>query len=60
MTPGGWITLILAVGGVIAWTVWCFFRVFSTRDISHMAAEPTIEPPDEREDRKSSRRKKNK
>jgi hypothetical protein len=60
MTLGGWITLILAVGGVTLWTVWCFVRVFNTKDVSHLAAETTIEPEDEREDRERSRRRKHK
>lgn len=51
MTVGGWIALILAVGGVSAWTVWCFCKVFTTPDASHLSAEPTIDPPDARETR---------
>lgn len=60
MTLGGWITLILAIGGVTLWMIWCFVRVFSTRDVSHLAAETTIDPPDEQEERKHARRRKNK
>lgn len=56
MTSGGWVALILAVGGVTLWTCWCFWKVLSTPDSSHMAAEPTIDPTDARKAREEENR----
>lgn len=52
MTTGGWATLLMAVGGVTLWHVWCMYKVLSSKDVSHLAAESTIEFPDEEESRK--------
>ncbi|HOE95070.1 MAG TPA: hypothetical protein PLS90_10285 [Candidatus Sumerlaeota bacterium] len=32
MTLGGWIFMLLSVGGIFVWTVYCFVRVFRARD----------------------------
>ena len=56
MTTGGWVALILAVGGVILWSLWCFWKVLLTPDTSRMSAEPTIEPADAKESRERDRR----
>ncbi len=56
MTAGGWLAIILAVGGVTLWVGWCFYKVFSTPDASRMTAEPTIDPPDARKSREQGER----
>ena len=51
MTLGGWIVMILSVGGVTALLAWCIVRVVSTPgSIEHLHSQADIEPPDVKED----------
>jgi hypothetical protein len=44
MTPGGWISLILSVGGVLTLFSWCIYRVLKAPEREHDLAH--IEPQD--------------
>lgn len=51
MTPGGWVVMLLAVGGMTGLLSWCIYRVISTPGSSeHLHSQADIETPDVEED----------
>ena len=49
MNIGGWILMVLSVGGVTAFFAWCLTKVLSTPGSSeHIHSQADIEPPDVR------------
>lgn len=49
MTPGGWITMLVSVGAVVALFFWCLYRVLFYRpavDPEHLHGELDIKPKD--------------
>lgn len=50
MTPGGWVLMILSVGGSTAFFAWCLYTVLSTPESTrHLRSQAEIETPDTRE-----------
>jgi len=50
MTVGGWIVMLLSVGGVTSLLGWCIYKVVSTPGSSgHLHAQADIETPDTEE-----------
>ena len=35
MTTGGWLSLILSVGGVTSLLIWCIVKVLTTQETDH-------------------------
>lgn len=51
MTTGGWIVMILAVGGMTSLLTWCIYKVMSTPgSTEHLHSQADIEMPDVEED----------
>jgi len=51
MTPGGWIVMLLAVGGMTGLLSWCIYRVVSTPgSAEHLHSQADIETPDVEEE----------
>jgi hypothetical protein len=51
MTPGGWVLMLAAVGGVTAFLSWCIWKVLATPGESeHVHSPADIETPDRRDD----------
>lgn len=51
MTTGGWIVMLLSVGGVISLLSWCVYKVLTTPgSTEHLHSQADIEPPDVEED----------
>lgn len=51
MTPGGWIIMLLSVGGVVALFVWCVYKVLTTpEETEHLHGFETL-PPDVKKER---------
>ena len=51
MTLGGWIVMILSVGGVTGLFLWCIYKVVTVPGATeHLRSEVNIEPPDVREE----------
>lgn len=51
MTPGGWLIMLLSVGGVTALLSWCVYKVVSTPGSEeHLHAQADIETPDMKND----------
>ncbi len=48
MTPGGWIVMLLSVGGVTALLVFCIWKVLSTPGETGRIHGFEMETPDER------------
>jgi hypothetical protein len=47
MTIGGWIMMVVAVGGVSSLLCWCVYKIVSTPGSSeHLHSQADIEPPD--------------
>ncbi len=47
MTAGGWIMMIVSVGGVTAFFGWCMAKVLTTPDsTAHIHSQADIQPPD--------------
>jgi len=47
MTLGGWIIMLLSVGGVASLLGWCIYKVLTTPGSEeHMHSQADIEPPD--------------
>lgn len=52
MSPGGWIIMLLSVGGTTGFFLWCIRRVMREPRPSETLHSPaTMETPDVREDR---------
>lgn len=50
MTFGGWVVMILSVGGVTSLLGWCIYKVLSTPgSTEHLHSQADIETPDVRE-----------
>ncbi len=51
MTLGGWIAMMLSVGGVTLFFAWCVYKVLSTPGSTERLHSPIdIEPPDVKAD----------
>ncbi len=51
MTTGGWIVMLLSVGGVISLLSWCVYKVLTTPgSTEHLHSQADIETPDVEED----------
>lgn len=51
MNPGGWIVMLLAVGGVVGFFAWCLFKVITTRESDkHIHSPVDIDPHDRETD----------
>ena len=51
MTLGGWIAMILSVGGVTALSAWCVWKVLTTPgSTEHLHSQADIQTPDVKED----------
>ncbi|MFW6059680.1 MAG: hypothetical protein ACODAQ_05830 [Phycisphaeraceae bacterium] len=51
LTPGGWIMMVLAVGGMSVFLAWCVYKVVSTPQATeHLHSQADIHPPDEGKD----------
>jgi hypothetical protein len=51
MTLGGWIIMLLSVGGVAGLFGWCVYKVLSTPgSTEHLHSQADIEPPDVEEE----------
>jgi len=51
MTTGGWIIMVLSVGGVTSLLGWCVYKVLATPGSSeHLHAQADIETPDVEEE----------
>lgn len=50
MTLGGWIIMIVAVGGVVAFFTWCMYKVITTRASTEHIHSPADIDPHDRED----------
>ena len=51
MTPGGWIIMVLATGGMTGLLGWCIYKVLATPGSSeHLHTQADIETPDVEED----------
>jgi len=48
MTLGGWIIMLLSVGGVTALFIWCIYKVLSTPGETEHVHGFEIETPDEK------------
>lgn len=47
MTAGGWIMMIVSVGGMTSLLAWCIHRVLTTPgSTEHLHSQADIEPPD--------------
>lgn len=47
MTAGGWIVMLLSVGGVTALLGWCVYKVISTPESAeHLHSQADIKTPD--------------
>ncbi|NMC21025.1 MAG: hypothetical protein GYA33_11480 [Thermogutta sp.] len=47
MTPGGWIVMILSVGGATALLAWCLYKVLSTPGSEqHLHGQVDMHTPD--------------
>ncbi len=47
MTPGGWIMLVLGVGGMTGLLAWCVYKVLATPgSAAHLHAQPDIDTHD--------------
>ena len=47
MTPGGWIIMLLATGGMTGLLVWCIYKVVATPgSTEHIHSQADIETPD--------------
>jgi hypothetical protein len=47
MTLGGWIVMLLSVGGVTGLTAWCVYKVLTTPgSTEHLHRQVDIETPD--------------
>ena len=47
MTPGGWIIMLLSVGGVTSLLGWCIYKVVATPgSTEHLHSQADIETPD--------------
>jgi len=40
MNTGGWIIMIVAVGGVVSFFAWCMFKVITTRESTEHIHSP--------------------
>ena len=49
MTLGGWIVMIVAVGGVVGFFAWCMTKVLTTRESSEHIHSPVDIDPGDRE-----------
>ena len=50
MTVGGWILMVMSVGGAVSFLTWCLVKLFSTPGSSeHIHSQADIETPDTRE-----------
>ena len=53
MNTGGWIVMIIAVGGVTGLLSWCVYKVVTTPgSTEHLHSKADIETPDIEEDEK--------
>ena len=53
MNTGGWIVMIIAVGGVTGLLSWCIYKVIATPgSTEHLHSTADIESPDIEEDEK--------
>jgi len=51
MTPGGWVVMLLSVGGVTLLLAWCIYKVFATPgSTARIHSQADIETPDIKED----------
>ncbi len=51
MTLGGWVVMILSVGGVTSLLLWCIYKVLTTPEsVEHLHSQADIETPDIHED----------
>ncbi|NLY01024.1 MAG: hypothetical protein GXY83_33455 [Rhodopirellula sp.] len=51
MTAGGWLVMILSVGGMTALLGWCIYKVVATPgSTEHLHSQADIETPDVKED----------
>lgn len=51
MNAAGWIIMLVSVGGVTAFTVWCIYRVLREKDAEHkIHGQLDIETPDTKKD----------
>jgi hypothetical protein len=50
MTPGGWIVMILSVGSVTIFFLWCLWKVLTTPNESEKLHGFSFETPDEKAD----------
>ncbi len=51
MTSGGWVVMLLSVGGVTFLLSWCIYKVLTTPGSSkHLHSQADIETPDVEED----------
>lgn len=47
MTTGGWLVMVLAVGGITSLLGWCIYMVISTPEApEHLHSQADIEPDD--------------
>ncbi len=50
MTIGGWIVMILSVGGVTSLLAWCIYKVLTTPGESERLHGFDLNPPDQEEE----------
>ena len=47
MNTGGWIIMVLSVGGVTCLLSWCIYKVFAIpKSVEHLHSTADVEPPD--------------